>query len=60
MPESGGIGEVELRAGVVAHDPGEHGVLRDVHEAAAGLAVEVHQVVEVGHLPAHPILHPAS
>ena len=53
------VGEVQGGAAVVLDDPGEHGVLRQILETAAGLAVEEHEVLEVGDAAALPVARPA-
>ena len=54
------IGEVQSGAAVVLNDPGKDGILREVLEAAASLAIQKHEVLEVGDAPALPVACPAS
>lgn len=53
--ESPAHARTQLGAAVVADDPGEHGVLREVAAAAVGQRVEVQQVLVVGQEAALPL-----
>ena len=50
IPEGGGVGEVEFVGVVVLQHPGKHRVLHEVIVGPPGQRVQVHQVLEVGHL----------
>ena len=53
--ESPARARTQLGAAVVADDPGEHGVLREVAAAAVGQRVQVQQVLVVGQEAALPL-----
>lgn len=55
-PVDVGVLQVERLAGVVAQDEREHRVLHEVVEGAAGVLVEVREVLEVGDLARAPQL----
>ena len=59
VAEGGRVVQVEGGAGVVGDDPGHDGVLRQVLEAAPGLAVQEHEVLEVARAAGAPVRAPA-
>lgn len=55
-PVDVGVLQVERLAGVIPQDEREHRVLHEVVEGAAGVLVEMREVLEVGDLPRAPQL----
>lgn len=55
-PVDAGVLQVERLAGVIPQDEREHRVLHEVVERAAGVLVEMREVLKVGDLPRAPQL----
>ncbi len=58
-PECLGIRQVEAGTAIVLYHPGEDRILGEVHEGAAGLAVQKHEVVKVGNAATLPVCPPS-
>ena len=58
-PECLGIRQVKAGTDIVLYDPREDRILGEVHEGTAGLAVQKHEVVKVGHTATLPVCPPS-